>query len=170
METTTRIQKLMEEMGSIENVKNELKKVQSLKCRLKKQRGRSDYTTEMDRILNYENDLKDVRNLMDPREKPITKYTQEDVDRLDYDQTIKGIKSIQSKKTLTRWLTDVEGDNEEFKNACIIETMLIEHRNKIKPLDPDHVRKSDIITIIDTIESSGTLSQEKIVELLRTLV
>jgi len=41
---------------------------------------------------------------------------------------------------------------------------------KIKPVDNEHVRKSDIQTIIDTIESSGELSQEKIIELLRNII
>ena len=97
-------------------------------------------------------------------------YTQEDVDQLDYDETIKAIRSIQSKKTLTRWLTTVEGDNDEYRKACEIEKMLIERRKKIKPVDDEYIRKTEVQTIIDTIESSGKLSQEKILELLKSLM
>ena len=156
--------------NDVEKIKKELKRIQSVKCRLKKQKGKSSYEKEMAEVLKYEQVLKEARQLLDPREKPVTQYTQEDIDQLDYDETIKAIRSIQSKKTLTRWLTDVEGDNDEYRKACEIERMLIERRHKIKPVDNEHVRKTDVQTIIDTIESSGKLSQEKIVELLKRLM
>ena len=148
----------------------ELKRVQSIKCRLKKQKGKSTYEEDMKQVLSYEQVLKEARQLIDPKEKPVTMYTQEDVDQLDYDETVKAIRSIQSKKTLSRWLTEVEGDNDEFRNACEIEKMLVERRNQIKPVDNEYIRKTDLQTIIDTIEESGKLSQEKIVELLKSLM
>jgi len=156
--------------NDVEKVKKELKRVQSVKCRLKKQKGKSSYEKEMTEVIKYEQVLKEARQLLDPKEKPVTMYTQEDVDQLDYDETIKAIRSIQSKKTLTRWLTTIEGDNDEYRKACEIEKMLIERRKKIKPVDNEYVRKSDVQTIIDTIESSGDLSQEKVVELLKSLL
>ncbi len=156
--------------NNAELIAKELKRVQSIKCRLKKQKGKKSYEQEMSETLRYEQVLKEVRQLLDPKEKPVTKYEQADVDQLDYDETIKAIRSIQSKKTLSRWLTDVEGDNDEFRNACQIEAMLIARREAIKPVDENNVRKTDVQTIIDTIESSGKLSQEKIVELLKSLV
>lgn len=148
----------------------ELKRVQSVKCRLKKQKGKSTYQEEMEKVLAYEQVLKEARQLLDPKEKPVTMYEQNDVDQLDYDETVKAIRSIQSKKTLTRWLTDVEGDNDEYRNACRIEKMLIERRNQIKPVDNEYIRKTDLQTVIDTIEESGNLSQERIVELLKNLM
>ena len=171
--TKTNLKKVEEkakELGTVEAVSKELKRVQSTKCRLKKQKGKSSYEQEMNEVLREEQLLKEARQLLDPKEKPTTQYTQEDVDSLDYDETIKAIRSIQSKKTLSRWLTTVEGDNEEFKNAEKIEKMLIERREQIKPVDENNVRKTEIQTIIDTIESSGKLSQAKIVELLKGLV
>lgn len=164
------VEKVAAELGSVEAVAKELKRVQSAKCRLKKQKGKSTYEQDMGEILKQEQLLKEVRQLLNPKEKPVTKYSQEDVDKLDYDETIKAIRSIQSKKTLTRWLTTIEGDNDEFRNAEKIEKMLIERREQIKPVDENNVRKTDIQTIIDTIEESGELSQEKIVELLKKLV
>ena len=171
--TKTNLKKVEEkakELGTVEAVSKELKRVQSTKCRLKKQKGKSSYEQEMNEVLKEEQLLKEARQLLDPKEKPTTQYTQEDVDSLDYDETIKAIRSIQSKKTLSRWLTTIEGDNEEFKNAEKIEKMLIERREQIKPVDENNVRKTEVQTIIDTIESSGKLSQEKIVELLKKLV
>lgn len=156
--------------NDIEKLSKELKRVQSLKCRLKKQKGKSSYEKEMNEALKYEQVLKEARQLLDPREKSVTQYEQEDVNQLDYDETIKAIRSIQSKKTLTKWLTLEEGNNDEYKKACEIEKMLIERRNQIKPVDNEHVRKTDVQTIIDTIESSGKLSQATIVEMLKKLV
>ena len=165
------IEKVAEKFGNdLEAVAKELKRVQSLKCRLKKQKGKKTYEEEMTEVVKYEQVLKEVRQLLEPKEKPVTMYTQEDVDQLDYDETVKAIRSIQSKKTLTRWLTDVEGDNDEFRKAVEIEKMLVERRNQIKPVDDEYVRKTDVQTIIDTIEESGNLSQERILELLKSLV
>lgn len=156
--------------NDVEKVAKELKRIQSVKCRLKKQKGKSSYEKEMTEVIKYEQVLKEARQLLDPKEKPVTMYTQEDVDQLDYDETIKAIRSIQSKKTITKWLTTIEGDNDEYRKACEIEKMLVERRNQIKPVDNEFVRKTEVQTIIDTIESSGKLSQEKILELLKKLV
>lgn len=156
--------------NNVDLVSKEIKRVQSIKCRLKKQKGKKSYEDEMKEVLSYEQVLKEARQLLDPKEKPVTMYTQEDVDQLDYDETVKAIRSIQSKKTLSKWLTDVEGDNDEYRKACEIEKMLVERRNNIKPVDNEYIRKTDLQTIIDTIEESGKLSQEKIVELLKSLM
>ena len=171
MTKMTEIEKVAEKFNNdVEAVAKELKRVQSLKCRLKKQKGRKTYEAEMTEIVKYEQVLKEARQLLNPKEKPVTMYTQEDVDQLDYDETVKAIRSIQSKKVLTKWLTDVECDNDEYRKACEIEKMLIERRESIKPIDNEYVRKTDVQTIIDTIESSGDLSQERIVELLKSLM
>lgn len=166
------IQKVAESFGNdVVRVNSELRKVQSKKCRLKKQKFKSTYQEEMQKVLDYEQVLKEARQLLDPKEKPVTMYTQEDVNMLDYDEVVKAIKSIQSKKTHTRWLTENDGDNDEFRNACRIEKMLQERRELIKPLDEDiYVRKTDVQTIIDTIESSGNLSKERILQLLKELM
>lgn len=165
------IEKVAREFGNdVLAIGKELKRVQSIKCRLKKQKGRSDYAEQMQTVLSYEQVLKEAKQLLDPKEKPVTMYEQADVDQLDYDETVKAIRSIQSKKTLSKWLTDVEGDNDEYRNACRIEEMLIARRNQIKPVDNEYIRKTDLQTIIDTIESSGKLSQERIVEMLKSLM
>lgn len=165
------IEKLAERFDNdAEKLATELKRIQSVKCRLKKQKGKSSYEKDMTETLQYEQALKEARQLLNPKEKSVTNYSQEDVDQLDYDEVIKAIRSIQSKKTLTKWLTTEAGNNDDYKKACSIEAMLIARRDLLKPTDDNHVRKSDIQTIIDTIESSGSLSQDKIVELLKKLV
>lgn len=166
------VEKIAKEFNNdVLEIAKELKRVQSIKCRLKKQKGKSTYEDEMREVLSYEQILKEARQLLDPKEKPVTRYEQSDVDMIeDYDELEKAIRTIQSKKTLSKWLTPIEGDNDEYRNACRIEKMLIERRSQIKPIDDKFVRKSDLVTIIDTIESSGTLTQEKIVELLKGLL
>lgn len=171
---TTNLQKIEqianEYNNDIELVRKALKRVASQKTRMKKMKGHMKYQEEMTKILQEEQILKEVRQLLEPKEKTVTTFEQEDVDRLDYDETIKAIKSIQSKKTLTRWLTTTDGDNDEFRNACRIEEMLKKHRDNIRPIDETTIRKSDLVTIIDTIESNQDLSQDRIVELLKTLL
>ncbi len=156
--------------NSVENLNKELKRIASIKCRLKKEKGRKDYDQKMTEILKSEQILKEAKMLLEPKEKTVTTYTQEDVNKLDYDETIKAIKSIQSKKTHTKWLSEVECDNDEYRNAVRIEKMLLEHKSKIRPVDESYIRKSDLQTIIDTIESNQNLSQERILELLNNLM
>lgn len=159
------------ELKTVENVNRELKRIASVKCRLKKQKGRADYSDKMTEILQQEQLLKEAKNLINPAKKTVTAYTQNDVDLIDdYDELAKAIRTIQSKKTLSRWLTTVEGDNDEFRNAEKIEKMLLERRKIIKPVDDANIRKTDVQKIIDTIESSGELSQEKIIELLKNII
>lgn len=165
------IEKVAKEFNNdVLEIAKELKRIQSVKCRLKKMSGRSDYQDKMTETLQYEQILKQARQLLDPKEKPVTMYEQADVDQLDYDETVKAIRSIQSKKTLSKWLTDVEGDNDEYRNACKIEAMLIERRNQIKPVDNEYIRKTDLQTIIDTIKETGDISKATIVELLEGLM
>ena len=171
MTNLKQIEKVVKEFNNDEMaIQKELKRIQSVKCRLKKQKGKSSYEKEMTETLKYEQILKEAKNLLNPKEKFVTDYNQDDVNQLDYDETIKAIRSIQSKKTLSKWLTDIEGDNDEYRKAVEIEKMLVERRNQIKPVDNEFVRKTEVQTIIDTLESSGKLSQEKIVELLKKLV
>lgn len=163
-------EKALELGNDVLKVQSELKRIQSVKCRLKKQKGKSTYQAEMEAVLAEEQLLKEVRQLLNPKEKSVTMFEQADVENLDYDETIKAIKSIQSKKTLTRWLTTEEGNNDEFRNACRIEKMLLEHKAQIKPVDETTIRKTDLETIIETIESSGELSTDRIVEMLKGLL
>lgn len=166
----TKVEELAKKLETMEKVVKELKKVQSQKCRLKKQKGKSSYQEEMEEILRREQLLKEVRQLMNPREKPVTMYTEEDVKKLEYDEVVKAIRSIQSKKTLSRWLTVEEGNNPEYKKAVQIEEMLKKRRDEVRPVEKNQVRKKEVQKIIETIEDSGKLSQDKIVELLKTLV
>lgn len=156
--------------NDVESIQKEIKRIQSVKCRLKKQKGKKTYQEEMTEVLRYEQVLKESKNLLEPKEKTVTTYTQEDVDLLDYDETIKGIRSIQSKKTLTKWLNDREGDNDEYRKACQIEKMLLEHKKTIQPVDNLNVRKSEVQKVIDVIKDNNKISKERLIELLEDII
>lgn len=147
-------------------VASEIKRLQSAKCRLKKFKGRSDYEVKMTAILQEEEVLKEVRQLLDPKEKPVTMYTQDDVKVLDYDETVKALKSIQSKKCLTKY----DPDNQEgYKRACEIEGWLNEHKKSVKPVDTAYIRRTDLQTVIDTIKDTGDIKVETIINMLESL-
>ena len=162
--------KAVELNEDLEVVKRELKRVASVKCRLLKQKGRSDYEEALQAVLAEEQLLKEVRTYITGSKKTVTTYEQSDVDALTYDETVKALKSIQSKKSLTRWLTTTEGDNDEFRHACEIEKMLKSHLAETKPLNDNVVRKTDIQNIITTIETTGDISAAKIIEMLTELL
>lgn len=159
------------ELGNdLEVVKKELKRVASAKTRMKCQKGRSDYEEKMTEILQEEQLLKEVRAYIVGEKKTVTTFSQDDVDSLTYDETIKAIKSIQSKKYHTRWLTTVEGDNDDFRHACKIEEMLKQHLATVKPIEDNVIKKTDLQVVIDTIEATGKISTEKILEMLKDLM
>lgn len=162
--------KAMELGHDMDMVKKELKRVASVKCRLLKQKFRPDYEERLEEVLKEEQLLKEVRSFLIGPKKTTTTMTQKDVDQLTHDETVKAIRSIQSKKSLTRWLTDVEGDNDEYREACRIESMLKEHLKTVKPIEDNTVRKSDVQRVIEVIESSGNISIDKILEMLNGLV
>ncbi len=156
--------------NDIELVKKEIKRLQSVKCRLNKMKGKSTYEADMKKCLEEIEVMSQVRSLLEPREKFVTEYDSEDVARLDYDETVKAIRTIQSKKTLTKYLTTVEGDNDEYRQACKIEKMLLEHKKTVSPVEDSLVRKTDLVTIIDTIKLDPEMSHERILDLLESLL
>ena len=171
MTNQKKVEQIVESYGNdLAALKKAIKAVQSRKCLHLKKKGLPNYQAKLDEILREEQYLKEAIRLLDPKEKTTTEFTQEDVSKLDYDQTIKAIRSIQSKKTHTRWKTTVEGDNDEYRAACKIERMLLEHKEAVKPVEEAYIRKTELQAVIDTIESSGSVSQERIVEMLKGLL
>lgn len=171
MTTLTNIEVVANQFNNdIELVKKEIKRLQSVKCRLNKMKGKSTYEADMKKCLEEIEIMSQVRSLLEPREKFVTEYDQSDVDRLDYDETVKAIRTIQSKKTLTKYLTTVEGDNDEYRQACKIEKMLLEHKKTVSPVEDSLIRKTDLVTIIDTIKLDPNMSHERILEMLEGLL
>lgn len=152
--------------GDLGLVKKELKRLQSVKCRLKKEKDSADYQSRMEHVLDREQVLKEVRALLDPKEKAVPDFEQADVDRLGYDETMKAIKSIQSKKCLA--LQDnTEHGAAELAKAERVEAMLLEHKKTVKPVEDGMVRKSEIQAILEQLQNNPkSLSKKAIEELL----
>lgn len=160
--------KAQELNNDMNEVKRELKRVASIKSRLKKQRGKATYEQEMQEVLQYEELLKDVRShIAGDTVKAVPQYTLEDVQELSYDETVRAIKSIQSKKSLTKWLTDVAGDNDEYRNACRVEELLRAHKEMLQPEGSSVVRKSAIQALVD--ESDALTKEELVAKLVQLL-
>ena len=86
------------ELGSLDAAMKRLKALQSAKCRLKKRKSDADYDAKMREILAEEQVVKEVRQLFTNKKKAVPDFEQNDEDVLNYEDTIKAIKSIQSKK------------------------------------------------------------------------
>ncbi len=155
----------MEQTVQLEQIKKELKRLASVKCRLNKQRGKKTYQEEMDKVLEQENKLKELRDTLVQPKKTVTTLSYEDIQELSYEEVQRAIKSIQSKKSNTKWLTPIEGDNDEFREACRIESMLNERRSELQPTSITIKNK-----LSDILEISDTLSKEDLIELLKELV
>ena len=165
------IQKIAKKYKNVEEVKKAIRSVQSRKSRLKKQKSREDYDEKMTKILQQEQLLKEVRDYFEPKTIPVPKMTKSDIELLDYDETQKAIKSIQSKKCNVQHLTKNIDDNEEYKKACQIESWLLEHKENIKPIEETVVRKSEINDLIDHLQKQEEkISTEYVVELLKELL
>lgn len=165
------IEKVAKSYGSVEEVKKAIRSLQSRKSRLKKQKSRKDYGELMTEILQQEQLLKEVRDYFEPKAKPVPEMTKSDIELLNYEETIRAIKSIQSKKCLVQHATERIEDNVEYQKACEIERMLLEHKKKIKPIEDTVVRKSDINDLIDHLENQEEkISKEYVINLLKNLL
>jgi hypothetical protein len=165
------IEKVAKSYGDVEEVKKALRSLQSRKSRLKKQKSRKDYEELMTEILQQEQLLKEVRDYFEPKTIPVPKMTQKDIELLNYEETLRAIKSIQSKKCLVQHLTENIADNVEYQRACEIERMLLEHKKNIKPIEETVVRKSDINDLIDHLQNQNTkIETQYVISLLEELL
>ena len=165
------IEKAAKNFKDVEEVKKAIRSLQSRKSRLKKQKSRKDYEKLMTEILQEEQLLKEVRDYFEPKTIPVPKMTKSDIELLDYEETIRAIKSIQSKKCLVQHATERLEDNAEYKKACEIEKMLLEHKKKIKPIEETVVRKSDINDLIDHLENQEEkIAKDYVISLLKELL
>lgn len=160
-----KVKELAEKFNDESKVANELKRVQSIKCRLKKQQERKDYEESMQKTLEYEEALKQVRQMLNPPKKTVTTYTVEDIKLLNFDETIKAIKSIQSKKCLSQF----NPDKTEYNKACQIEKMLLEHKSTTAPLNENVVAKTEISNLISNIEDLKKVDKNWLLEQLNKL-
>ena len=165
------IEKAAKKFKDVEEVKKAIRSIQSRKSRLKKQKKRADYEKLMTELLKEEQLLKEVRDYFQPKKKPVTQMKPEDIKLLNYDETVKAIKSIQSKKCLVQHATEDLKNNTEYQKACQIESWLLEHKRNIKPIEETVVKKSNINDLIDHLQNQNTKIETKyVVELLKNLL
>ena len=135
------------ELGSLDATMKRLKALQSAKCRLKKRKTDASYDVKMREILAEEQLVKEVRQLFTNRKKSVPDFVQADVDVLNYEDTIKAIKSIQSKKCLS------QNEPSEYEKACNVEAMLLAHKKQVKPADETTIKKTELLTLLDELQS-----------------
>lgn len=164
------IKKLSEQFENVEDVKKELKRIQSIKCRLKKQKTRDDYEDKMSEIVKKEQALKEVRQFLVPEKLTVTRMSEEDISILNFDETQKAIKSIQSKKCNVQYNSENLEDNVEYQEAVRIERLLKEHRKLVKPIEDTVIKKSDINELLNNLEDADEMEKDEIVERLRKLL
>lgn len=165
------IEKLAKSFENVEEVRKAIRSVQTQKSRMKQQKSRKDYDERMTEILQKEQLLKEVRDYFEPKTIPVTQMTQKDIELLNWDETQKAIKSIQSKKCNTQHLTENLEDNEEYKKACQIERWLLEHKKNIKPIEDTVVRKSEINNLIEHLKQQDTkIKTSYVISLLEELI
>src|SRR5690606_33113723 len=165
------IEQVAKNYADVEEVKKAIRSLQSRKSRLKKQKGRADYEELMTEILQEEQLLKEVRDYFEPKRIPVPEMTWDDIQLLNYEETSRAIKSIQSKKCLVQHATERIEDNVEYQKACGVERMLLEHKKNIRPIEETVVRKSDINDLINHLEhQEEMISTKYVISLLKELL
>jgi hypothetical protein len=164
----TSINELKEKFDNLEKAKKELRNIQTIKCRFRKMKSRSDYDKKMAEILQYEQSVKELVNFFEPKKTFVTQMTAEDIANLNFDETLKAIKSIQSKKCNTQY----DDDKTDYNKACEIEKMLLEHKETVKPIEETVVKKSTIQNLINHLEvvENEAVTKEYVIELLQKIM
>lgn len=157
---------LKKEFVNVEEAKKELRNVQSKKCRFAKKKDREDYDQVMTELLKREQALKELVKFYEPKKTFVTQYTKEDVEKLDYEETLKAIKSIQSRKCNTNY-PELE---DEYQKACKIEAMLLEHKMAVKPADQTTVKKSQVQNLINHLQTQKRVSKAEMIGYLERLI
>lgn len=152
--------------NSMVNVNKALKRVASVKCRLNHAPGKATYQADMAACLEEERLLKAVRDYLTEPRKTVNDLTEADIATLDYDDVCKAIRSIQSKKTHTKWADDCEkdenglfipGSGAAYKEACRIEELLKARRDELQPEGTQRITKAAILEFVATLRETPDL-------------
>lgn len=163
------ISTLAQNFNNVEDIKKELKNVQSIKCRLKKQKYTQDYELKMTEVIKYEQALKEAREYFEPSKITVTTMGEKEISLLDLDATIKAIKSIQSKKCRVQFSTKDIKDNIEYQDCLRIENLLLSHKATLTK-DLNTISKSDLNSYIASLESLDKVNKTKVINDLKNLL
>jgi hypothetical protein len=173
MTTTEILTKATELNNDIFKVNKELKRIASVKCRLKKMPGRATFEIDLANVLKEEELLKSVRDYLVGPRKNVNTLDADEIALMDYEEVCKAIRSIQSKKTHTKLAEDclkddkglfIPGSGDQYKEACRIEQMLLDRRAELKPVDNVRLRKSDLQALLDSMKCATDMTAEDVIE------
>lgn len=157
IDMTLVIEKAAELHNDLVEVNRALKRVASVKCRLKAAPNHPDFNDNMTRCLQEEQLLKHVKGYLTEPRKTVNDLTAEDIEAMNYDEVCRAIRSIQSKKTHTKWAADcktdedgliIPGTNPAYQEACRIEAMLLERKSVLKPVGTTGFSKAALLDLI----------------------
>lgn len=166
IDMTQVIAKAAELNNSIIELNKALKRVASAKTRLNHAPGLPDYNVKMAAILQEEQLLKNVRAYLTEPRKTVNDLTSEDIAAMNYDEVCKAIRSIQTKKTHTKYAEDckkdenglfIPGSGAMFLEACRIEDMLKERREELNPTGSAKFSKALLMELIATLRICSDL-------------
>lgn len=152
--TPTTVDQVLSLFPTVELLNKELKRTASLKCRYSKNTQKAN---QVPGIIEYETLLKAAKTTIKPAAKTTTTLTADDIASFDYDQTVRAIKSIQSKKSNSKYLTSTPGDNDTYRKACEIERLLLDHKATLAPASRSTVSKAAIADLFDRLKSDPDL-------------
>lgn len=166
IDMTQVVAKATELGNNMVNVNRALKRVASAKTRLNHSPGLPDYNSKMAAVLQEEQLLKNVRAYLTEPRKTVKDLTAEDIAAMDYDEVCKAIRSIQTKKTHTKYAEDckqdenglfIPGSGAMYQEACRIEGMLKERREELQPMGTVRFSKSALRELIATLRVCSDL-------------
>ena len=166
IDMTQVVAKATELGNNMVNLNRALKRVASAKTRLNHSPGLPDYNEKMAAVLQEEQLLKNVRAYMTEPRKTVNDLTAEDIATMNYDEVCKAIRSIQTKKTHTRYAEDcrrddngmfIPGTGAMYLEACRIESMLKERREELAPMGTVRFSKSALRELIATLRVCSDL-------------
>lgn len=166
IDMTQIVAKAIELGNNMTNVNRALKRVASAKTRLNHSPGLPDYNEKMAVVLQEEQLLKNVRSYLTEPRKTVNDLTADDIAAMDYDEVCKAIRSIQTKKTHTKYAEDckkdehglfIPGSGAMYQEACRIEDMLKERREELQPLGTVRFSKSALRELIASLRICSDL-------------
>lgn len=156
-DTITTPAQALAEFPSVDALNRELKRTASARCRYGKDFRKKDLVPAIEA---YEEVLRAAKAQLAPAKKGVPSLTADDIAGLDYDETCAAIRSIQSKKSNTKYLSAKPGDNDAYRAACEVEAMLKAHRDELDPTRGGTVKKSVLAALIERAEAGEDILDE----------
>jgi hypothetical protein len=165
--------------NDIVEVNKALKRIASVKCRLKASAGKPTFNDDMTACLQEEQLLKHVKGYLTEPRKTVNNLTPEDIEAMNYDEVCKAIRSIQSKKTHTKWAEDckkdenglfIPGSGAAYQEACRIENMLLERKHVLKPVGTSGFSKAALRDLIAELRMCSDIDATTVLDRITSFI